>query len=167
MELNQAARDLIGNGANATVVTLNPNGTPHVSVVWVALESTIRGDEILMGHLDEHIKVGNIRRNPHMVLSIVDTDPDHWEGPVRPYLKLTGTAAVEEGGVRQFLTELATHVGNPAVSWPPRDAPAGWRSSAAAAGTRSTSTSSPTGSPSTGCGSAAAAGPPPPTRTCC
>lgn len=126
MELNQAARELIGNGTNATVITLNPSGTPHVSVVWVALESTPRGDEILMGHLDEHIKVRNIRSNPFMVLSIVDTDPDHWEGPVRPYLRLTGTATVEEGGVHEFLANLATHVGNPAIDWPPRDAPAGY-----------------------------------------
>jgi PPOX class probable F420-dependent enzyme len=126
MELNRAARDLIGHGANATIVTLNPSGTPHVSVVWVALDSTSRGDEILMGHLDEHIKVRNVRHNRHVVLSIVDPNPNHWEGPVRPYLKLTGTATIEEGDVHEFLANLSKHVGKPAFNWPPPDAPAGY-----------------------------------------
>jgi PPOX class probable F420-dependent enzyme len=125
MELNQAARDFIGEGTNASVVTLNPSGTPHVSVVWVALESTPRGDEILMGHLDEHIKVRNVRNNPYVALTIVDSDPDHWEGPVRPYLKLTGTATVEEGA-HDLLKKLAKVVGKPGFNWPPPDAPNGY-----------------------------------------
>jgi hypothetical protein len=56
MKLNQPARDLIGEGANATIVTVNPSGTPNVSVVWVALDSTPQGDDILTAHLGEHIK---------------------------------------------------------------------------------------------------------------
>jgi PPOX class probable F420-dependent enzyme len=125
MELNQPARDLIGEGINATVVTLNPSGTPHVSVVWVALESTPHGDEIVMGHLDEHIKVRNVRRNPYVALTILDPDPEHWEGPVRPYLKLTGAATIEEGA-HELLTKLAKVVGKPGFTWPPPDAPPGY-----------------------------------------
>lgn len=45
MELNDAARALIGAGADATLVTINPDGSPQVSVVWVALQSTPDGDE--------------------------------------------------------------------------------------------------------------------------
>jgi len=29
MKLNEAARELIGNGADATLVTLNPDGSPQ------------------------------------------------------------------------------------------------------------------------------------------
>jgi hypothetical protein len=92
MKLNQPARDLIGEGANATIVTVNPSGTPNVCVVWVALDSTPEGDDILTAHLGEHIKVRNMRHNPLVTLTIVD--PFHFEGYVRPYLKLTGTATI-------------------------------------------------------------------------
>jgi len=53
MNLNDAARGLIGKGADATLVTLNPDGSPQVSVVWVALRSTPDGDELVTAHLDE------------------------------------------------------------------------------------------------------------------
>ena len=33
MKLNEAARELIGNAADATLVTLNPDGRPQVTVV--------------------------------------------------------------------------------------------------------------------------------------
>ena len=36
MKLDDAARELIGSGADATLVTINPDGSPQVSVVWVA-----------------------------------------------------------------------------------------------------------------------------------
>ncbi|MCV7134928.1 TIGR03618 family F420-dependent PPOX class oxidoreductase [Mycobacterium hodleri] len=126
MKLDQAARDLIGEGANATIVTVNPSGTPNVSVVWVALNSTPDGDEIVAGHLGEHIKVRNLRLNPLAVLTIMD--PNSWAGYVRPYLKLTGTATIEEGGAPELLTRLAAAVGNPdpAIVFPPADAPPGF-----------------------------------------
>ena len=54
MKLNDAARGLIGKGADATLVTLNPDGSPQVSVVWVALQSTPDGDELVSAHLAEH-----------------------------------------------------------------------------------------------------------------
>ncbi len=141
MKLDQAARDLIGEGANATIVTVNPpSGTPpNVSVVWVALNSTPPdGDEIVAGHLGEHIKVRNLRLNPPLaVLTIMD--PNSWAGYVRPpYLKLTGTATIEEGGAPELLTRLAAAVGNPdpAIVFPPADAPPRV-SSPASASTRS------------------------------
>ena len=53
MKLNDVARDLIGQGADATLVTLNPDGSPQVSLVWVALQSTPDGDELVTAHLSE------------------------------------------------------------------------------------------------------------------
>src|SRR3569833_2917002 len=95
MRLNDAARALIGSGADATLVTLNPDGSPQVSLVWVALESGADGDELVTAHLSEHKKVRNVRRDGRVALTIVSTEP----GPVmRPYLLITGTARVVEGG---------------------------------------------------------------------
>ena len=64
MKLNDAARELIGSGTDATLVTLNPDGSPQVTVVWMALESTPDGDELVAAHLTEYQKTRNIRRHP-------------------------------------------------------------------------------------------------------
>ena len=44
MKLNDAAREFIGSGADATLVTLIPDGSPQVALVSVALQSTPDGD---------------------------------------------------------------------------------------------------------------------------
>jgi PPOX class probable F420-dependent enzyme len=124
MELNDAARELIGNGADATLVTLNPDGSPQVSLVWVALQSTPDGDELVTAHLAEHKKVRNVRRDPRVVLTILSLD-----GPgqgMRPYLAITGTARIVEGGAPELLKELNPVLGDPNQPFPPADAPPGY-----------------------------------------
>ena len=74
MKLNDAAREFIGNGVDATLVTLNPDGSPQVSLVWVALRSTPDGDELVTAHLAEHKKVRNIRRDSRVAVTIVSPD---------------------------------------------------------------------------------------------
>ena len=39
-ETRRGGTRILGTGADATLVTLNPDGSPQVSVVWVALQST-------------------------------------------------------------------------------------------------------------------------------
>ncbi|HYX99472.1 MAG TPA: TIGR03618 family F420-dependent PPOX class oxidoreductase, partial [Mycobacterium sp.] len=89
MKLNDAARELIGNGADATLVTLNPDGSPQVSVVWVALRSTPGGDELVTGHLAEHKKVRNVRRDPRVAVTIVS--PGDVGKSLRSYISIDGT----------------------------------------------------------------------------
>jgi PPOX class probable F420-dependent enzyme len=124
MELNSAARDLIGRGADATLVTLNADGSPQVSLVWVALQSTPDGDELVMAHLSEHKKIRNVRRDPRVAVTIVAP-----EGPtavMRPYLSITGTARIVEGGAPELLAELAQTLAAPDAGFPPPDAPPGY-----------------------------------------
>ena len=124
MKLNDAARDLIGKGADATLVTLNPDGSPQVSVVWVALRSTPDGDELVSAHLAEHKKVRNIRRDPRVAVTIV------WVGAsgqgMRPYLSIDGTARIVEGGAPELLKELNPILGDPNMKFPPDHAPPGY-----------------------------------------
>ena len=124
MKLNDAARALIGSGADATLVTLNPDGSPQVSVVWVVLQSGEDGDELVTAHLAEHKKVRNVRRDGRVALTIVATAP----GPVmRPYLSVTGTARIVEGGAPELLRELApVMITAEGVPFPPDDAPPGY-----------------------------------------
>ena len=63
MKLNDIARQLIGSDP-ATLVTINRDGSPQVSVVWVTVQSTADGgDELVTAHLQEHQKIRNIRRD--------------------------------------------------------------------------------------------------------
>jgi PPOX class probable F420-dependent enzyme len=123
MKLNDAARDLIGRGADATLVTLNPDGSPQISVVWVALQSTPDGDELVSAHLGEHKKVRNIRNDPRVALTIVSVGEVGQE--MRPYLAVNGTARIVEGGAPELLKELAQTLSNPEV-FPPEGAPPGF-----------------------------------------
>jgi PPOX class probable F420-dependent enzyme len=124
MKLNDAARDLIGKGADATLVTLNPDGSPQVSVVWVALQSTPDGDELVSAHLAEHKKVRNIRRDPRVAVTIVSVGASG-QG-MRPYLSIDGTARIVEGGAPELLTELNPILGDPNMKFPPDNAPPGF-----------------------------------------
>jgi hypothetical protein len=119
MKLNQAARDVIGDGANAVLVTLSPKGNPQMSAVWVGIEETEHGDELVSGHFLEHQKVKNVQQNPRVVVGIFDPHPDHWEGAVKPFLRIAGTASIERADITELETRLGKAVGNPDADWPP------------------------------------------------
>jgi PPOX class probable F420-dependent enzyme len=123
MKLNEAARKLIGNGVDGTLVTLNPDGSPQVSLVWMALRSTPDGDELVTGHLSEHKKVRNIRRDPRVAVTIVS--PGDVGKTLRSYIAIDGTARIEEGGAPELLKELSQELLDPNV-FPPKDAPPGF-----------------------------------------
>lgn len=123
MKLEDSARALIGKGANATLVTLNADGSPQVSVVWVALQPGDHDDELVVAHLsDQYRKVRNIRRDGRVALTVV-ADP---AGPtLREYLSVTGTARIVDGGAPELLRELSA-VLTPGSGFPPEDAPDGF-----------------------------------------
>lgn len=124
MKLNDAARDLIGKGADATLVTINPDGSPQVSVVWVAVQSAPDGDELVTAHLAEHKKVRNVRKDPRVAVTIVSLD-GAGQG-MRPYLAISGTARIVEGGAPELLKELNPILGDAGMNFPPDDAPPGF-----------------------------------------
>jgi PPOX class probable F420-dependent enzyme len=122
MKLNDAARNLIGKGADATLVTLNPDGSPQVSLVWAAVQSTPDGDELVTAHLAEHKKVRNVRNDPRVAVTIVSLDAGQG---MRPYLSINGTARIVDGGAPELLKELNPILGDPNMKFPPDDAPPG------------------------------------------
>jgi PPOX class probable F420-dependent enzyme len=121
MKLDAYARTLIGSAADATLVTLNPDGSPQVSVVWISLQTTLDGDdEIVTAHLGEHKKVRNVRRDPRVALTVISLDRS---GTMTPYLSINGTARIEEGGAPELLAELAKTMIGPNAKFPPMDDP--------------------------------------------
>ncbi len=112
--LNAAARQLIESGALAHMVTVEPDGAPQVSVVWVGVD----GDELVTAHLDtRQRKLANLRRDPRVALSF--EAPESNSIGMRHHLVVHGTARITEGGAPQMLHRLAqTYVG-PGTPFPP------------------------------------------------
>lgn len=120
--LSESARAVLESDALAHLVTLNRDGSPQVSIVWVGLD----GDEIVSAHLRDQQKLRNVRRDPRVVLSL-ETQKVNPLG-LREYLVVHGRATIEEGGAPEWLQRLAhTYVG-PDVTFPPMpDPPPGFR----------------------------------------
>ena len=111
------AREVLESDALAHFVTLNPDGSPQVSCVWVGLE----GDEIVSGHLGRWQKVRNIERDPRVSLSMESKHTN--EMGMREYLVVHGHGRIEEGGAPELLQRLAyTYIG-PDVKFPPMPDP--------------------------------------------
>ena len=113
MELPQSARELIESGSLAHLVTLNPDGSPQVTCVWVGLE----GDEIVSGHLGQWRKLRNVARDPRVALSIEGTEIQ--PPGLKHYLVVHGRARVVEGGAPELLQRLAHVYLGPDVRFPP------------------------------------------------
>ena len=99
--LPDSAKAVLDSPALAHLVTLNPDGSPQVTVVWVGLD----GDEIVAAHLPEHRKVRNIRNDARVALSI-ETATLNAVG-LNEYLVVYGTARITEGGAAGLLQHLA------------------------------------------------------------
>jgi PPOX class probable F420-dependent enzyme len=120
--LPESARAVLESDALAHLVTLNRDGSPQVTCIWVGLE----GDEIVSGHLRPQQKLRNIEREPRVALSF-ETDVVSEYG-LRHYLVVHGRARIEEGGAPELLQRLAyTYIG-PEVVFPGMpDPPPGFR----------------------------------------
>jgi PPOX class probable F420-dependent enzyme len=110
--LSDAALELLASDAVATVVTLDADGSPHMSVAWVGIE----GGEIVIGTLDDQRKLQNLRRDPRIAMTIQSEHINDWG--LREYLVINGTARITEGGAAALLQRLAhTYIG-PDVVFP-------------------------------------------------
>jgi PPOX class probable F420-dependent enzyme len=115
--LPDSARAVLESAAPAHLVTLNPDGSPQVTVIWVGLD----GDEIVAGHLPDHRKLRNIRRDGRVALSL-EAGTVNSVG-LAEYLVIYGTARVTEGGAPELLQRLARTYLGPDVWFPPMDHP--------------------------------------------
>jgi len=110
--LPDSAREVVESGALANLVTLNRDGSPQLSCVWVGLD----GDEIVCAHLPRNRKVRNIERDPRVALSIEAEGMSH--GALKHYLIVYGNARITEGGAPELLQRLAHTYLGPDVVFP-------------------------------------------------
>lgn len=115
--LTDDVRRVLTAGRLGHLTTLNPDGSPQVSVVWIGLE----GDDIVIGHLMGGRKVTNIAGDARAALT-VEAEGANPVGMTN-YLIVYGSAHLVEGGAPELLQRLAELYVGPGVKFPPFDNP--------------------------------------------
>ena len=117
MKIPVELRNLIEAGTPAHLVTLNPDGSPQVTVVWIGLE----GDEIVAGHLPRNRKVRNVQKDARVAISL----QAHTRSAMglTEYAVIYGHARITEGGAAALLQRLAYVYMGTGVKFPPMDDP--------------------------------------------
>ena len=115
-----AAREFLATGPLAHVVTLGPDGAPHVSLAWAGFD----GDDLVFATFfpDQH-KIRNLQRNGRVTVSFQANE--HSGQGLHPYLVVRGRANVTEGGSLPVMDRLAEHYIGPGQQFPMRNVPAG------------------------------------------
>ena len=91
-------RDLFQKKAFAHLATVNADGTPQVTPVWVDFDGT----NVRFNSARGRVKDRNLRRNPRIALAIMDPD-----NPYR-YLRVSGRVVeITEQGADQHIDVLA------------------------------------------------------------
>jgi PPOX class probable F420-dependent enzyme len=95
--LNDEIRRLLDGRHFAVLATLNPDGGPQTSAMWVGRE----GDEVLMSTVAGRRKHRNLERDPRASVTILDADDPY------NYVELRGRATMEEDVGRAFDISLS------------------------------------------------------------
>jgi PPOX class probable F420-dependent enzyme len=112
-ELAHELRELIASGPMAHLSTVNADGSPQVTVIWIGLD----GDDLVSGHMDWRAKLANMQRDPRVVLSF---DAPRAPGVfLNPYAVLRARAVIEPSdGAWDLLNRLAKVYVSPETEFP-------------------------------------------------
>jgi PPOX class probable F420-dependent enzyme len=119
MILNDTVRQALTAGHLAHLVTLNKDGSPQVSIVWVGLD----GDEIVSAHLNLYQKLKNIQHDARVALSM---ETGGKTNELDNYLVINGRARITDGGAPELLNKLAQIYIAPGTTYAPDGAPQGY-----------------------------------------
>jgi PPOX class probable F420-dependent enzyme len=97
ISLGDAARKLLEAPHPAVLATINADGGPQSSVVWVGLD----GDDVLISSQAGRLKERNLRRDPRASVTVYD--PANSE----LYVEVRGTCTVTEDEGRRLAVALA------------------------------------------------------------
>ena len=97
----------------AHLSTINADGTPQVSVIWIGLD----GDDLVSGHMSWYAKLRNIERDRRVVLSF---DAPRAPGVfLNPYAVLRARATVQPSdGAWDLLNRLTKVYMSPDTEFP-------------------------------------------------
>jgi PPOX class probable F420-dependent enzyme len=98
VQLSQAAKELLRKPYLGHLVTLNPDGSPQITPVWVDVD----GDQVLVNTAEARKKHRNLHSDPRVALSVVDPNDAY------RVLSLTGrVTAIEHDGADAHIDKLA------------------------------------------------------------
>ena len=95
--LNDEARALLAGKNFATVATVEPDGQPQLSPVWI----THDGDDVLFSTTVGRRKHTNIGRNNRVTVCVFDQEDPY------SYVEIRGTATMTEEGGRELIDAFA------------------------------------------------------------
>jgi PPOX class probable F420-dependent enzyme len=87
--LTPELRELVEAAPLVHLATVDPDGAPQVSVIWIGLA----GDQLVSGHMSRYRKIRNVERDPRVVLSF--TAPRDPTAFLNPYAVIHARATVE------------------------------------------------------------------------
>ncbi len=97
MTLNDKVRALVDGRNYAVLATVNPDGSPQTSPMWIDRD----GDDVLFCTVVGRRKDRNLRRDPRVSITIFDLkDPEH-------YAEIRGTATMTEQDAFAFDDKLS------------------------------------------------------------
>jgi PPOX class probable F420-dependent enzyme len=96
--LNDKARALLEGKNFATVATVEPDGQPQLSPVWI----THDGDDVLFSTTVGRRKHVNISRNNRVTVCVFDQEDPY------SYAEIRGTATMTEEGGRELIDAFAS-----------------------------------------------------------
>ena len=115
------ARELLTAGHLGHIATINPDGSPHVTIVWIGVD----GDDIVSAHLaNTYRKLRNIERDPRVSISVEFGTVS--KAGLHHCLVAEGTARLTKGGAPALLQKFAHIYLGPEVTYPGPDAPPGF-----------------------------------------
>jgi PPOX class probable F420-dependent enzyme len=102
-ELDDHARTLLDGANLAVLATINTDGSPQTSAVWVGRD----GNDVLISSTAGLRKIRNLEADPRTSLIVIDAT-----NPLR-YAELRGTATITEDVDRTVAQSLATKYEGP------------------------------------------------------
>lgn len=85
IRFDDATRTLLDGRNFATVATLNPDGGPQTSVVWLLRER----DTVMFSSTTDRRKTRNLVRDPRISLTVFDTDNPYHSVEIRGLAEVT------------------------------------------------------------------------------
>ncbi|MFI1678791.1 MULTISPECIES: PPOX class F420-dependent oxidoreductase [unclassified Streptomyces] len=96
-QLSDALKDLLDSPVFINVATIQPDGSPQVSPVWVKRD----GDDVLFSTTVDRRKEKNLRRDPRVTVLVQPADAPY------TYAEIRGTAEMTTEGGQELIDELS------------------------------------------------------------
>lgn len=104
IELSPELQQLLQKRVVCFFATIMPDGSPHVTQTWVDTD----GASILINTVEGHQKLRNVRRDPRVMVTVVD--PAHWQRAVS--IRGHVVEITKEGADLQFKQLIQRNLGH-------------------------------------------------------